>query len=100
MAIDRLTALLPEKLGTEFKSLWLEFEEGVTAEAKFVGAIDRFLPIYSNYLNQGYSWKNHGITSNRVYARNQAPISTGFPPLWEVAKNMIEESVSKQFLQK
>ena len=100
IAIRRLTALLPETLGAEFRTLWMEFEEAESAEAKFVNAIDRFLPIYSNYLNAGYSWKNHGITSDRVYARNQAPISSGFGPLWEVAKNMIEESVSNHALQK
>ena len=97
-AINRLTALLPEPLDAEFKSLWLEFEEGVSAEAKFVGAIDRFLPLYSNFLNDGYSWKNHDVTEKKVYGRVEKPISEGFPPLWLIAKKMIEDSVKKSWI--
>lgn len=97
-AIERLTGLLPEPLCAEFRSLWMEFEEGVSAEAKFVGAIDRFLPLYSNFLNEGYSWKNHDVSEQKVYGRVQKPISEGFPPLWELAKKMIAESVKNSWL--
>ena len=65
-ALDRLTSLLPPALCEDFKATWLEFEDGQSAEAKYVHALDRFLPIYSNYLNQGHSWKNHNVSSERV----------------------------------
>ncbi len=60
--------------------------------------LDRFLPLYSNYLNEGHSWKNHGIPSSRVIAKNQSPIEAGLAPLWEVASRMIDEAVSKGHL--
>jgi putative hydrolase of HD superfamily len=91
-ALDRVTGLLPESLGSEFKNAWLELEANESAEAKFVSALDRFLPLYSNYLNGGHSWKNHQITSDQVVAKNKDPISEGVPELWEIAGRMIEEA--------
>lgn len=97
-AIERLTGMLSQNLGEDFKNLWLEFEANESAEAKFVGAIDRFLPVYSNCLNEGYSWKNHGITKERVLARIQKPISEGLPALWEVTARMLDQAVQDGIL--
>ena len=97
-ALERLMGLLPEEIASEFKNIWLEFEEGVSIESKYVSALDRFLPMYSNYLNQGHSWKNHNISSTRVIAKNQPPILAGLPQLWETAKIMIEESIQSGHL--
>lgn len=92
-ALERLMGLLPEEVSAEFKSLWNEFEEGNSPEAKFVAAIDRFLPIFSNYLNQGYSWKNHKVSSDKIVAKCQPPITEGLPELWNVTERMLEESI-------
>ena len=94
-ALERLTGLLPEEIAEDFRQVWIEFETGESVESKYVSAIDRFLPLYSNVLNKGYSWKNHGITADRVIAKNQPPIESGLPALWEVAEKMINEAVSK-----
>lgn len=94
-ALRRLTSILPPKLAEDLKSAWLEFEEGQSDEAKYIHAIDRFLPIYSNYLNEGYSWKNHGISAERITQRCEPPISEGAPELWAVTRDMIEESIAK-----
>lgn len=94
-ALDRLSGLLPDEIATEFKETWIEFEQGESVEARYVSALDRFLPLYSNFLNAGHSWKNHGIPSTRVIEKNQPPIEAGLAPLWEVAKGMIEEAVSR-----
>nr|WP_295903511.1 HD domain-containing protein [uncultured Bdellovibrio sp.] len=93
-ALERIMGLLPSTVAEEFKSLWNEFEEGVSPEAKFVSAIDRFMPIFSNYLNEGYSWKNHKVTVDKVVAKCQPPISEGLPELWKVTERMLEESVA------
>lgn len=93
-ALERIMGLLPNTVAEEFKSLWNEFEEGVSPEAKFVSAIDRFMPIFSNYLNEGYSWKNHKVTVDKVVAKCQPPISEGLPELWKVTERMLEESVA------
>lgn len=97
-AINRLTSLLPGEVGEEFKETWIDFETGETIESKYVSALDRFLPIYSNYLNEGHSWKNHGISSARVIAKNKPHINSGLPKLWATAKKMIDESIANGHL--
>lgn len=93
-AIDRLSAILPEGEGKKLKADWLEFEVGSSPEARFVSALDRFLPIYSNYFNGGHSWKNHGVPIGKVVARCVGPISA-IPGLWEATHAMLEECVGR-----
>lgn len=99
-AIERLTSLLPADLAQEFKTIWFEFEDGQSAEAQYVSAIDRFLPMYSNFLNEGYSWKNHKVTSDRVVARTKKPITQGLPALWELTEKMLEKAIQDGHLEK
>lgn len=40
-AINELAGILPEKRGEEIKSLWEEYEDGKTDEARFVKALDK-----------------------------------------------------------
>jgi putative hydrolases of HD superfamily len=89
-ALERITSLLPTHLAAEFTQIWNEFEDGKSIEAKHVHALDRFLPLYSNYLNDGYSWKKHQISANRIVAKNKPPIQAGIPELWEHAQKMVE----------
>lgn len=92
-ARDRIFGLLPELLAQEFMDIWNEFEEGHSPEAKYVSAIDRFLPLYSNFLNGGYSWKNHNVKADKVIAKCEPPITGGLPELWTVAQRMIQDSI-------
>lgn len=94
-AIERLSRLLPPEIGSEIKSIWMEFEKGECAEAKLVSAVDRFLPIYSNTLNEGHSWKKHGVTRGQVVARCEKPISVGLPELWKLTEQMLDQAVDK-----
>ena len=94
LARDRIFGLLPEAIAGEFKAIWDEFEEGHSPEAKYVSAIDRFLPLYSNYLNGGYSWKNHNVKADKVIGKCEPPINGGLPELWLVAQKMITESIA------
>jgi putative hydrolase of HD superfamily len=97
-ALHRLASLLPAELGSDFQQIWLEFEKRESIEARYVNALDRFLPLYSNALNQGYSWKKHGISATNVIAKNQSPIESGLPSLWETAKRLIDEAVASGHL--
>lgn len=99
-ACDRIFGLLPDDIARDFKDIWNEFEEGESAEAQYVSAIDRFLPLYSNYLNGGFSWKNHNVKLDKVISKCQPPISQGLPELWAVAEQMIHESVKNGNLKK
>jgi putative hydrolase of HD superfamily len=99
-AIRRLTESLPAPIGEELRTVWFEFEEGQCAEARFVAALDRFLPMFSNYLNQGHSWHQHGIKLEQVVAKNKPPISSALPDLWAHAEAMLNESVAKGHLER
>jgi putative hydrolase of HD superfamily len=94
-ALKRLMGLLPESLAAELSELWLEFETGTSPEAKYVRALDRFLPMYANYLNNGYSWRNHAVTLSQIEARNRPDIQAGIPELWATAKAMVEEAIAR-----
>jgi putative hydrolase of HD superfamily len=91
LAINRLSSLLPEKIGKDLRETWLEFEEAKTPEAKFVKALDRFLPVYANLLNNGYTWKKHGISGEQISRKNRPPIEAGIPELWPVTEKMLSE---------
>jgi putative hydrolase of HD superfamily len=96
-AADRLFHLLPEDQAEEFRMLWEEFEERTTPEAKFAAALDRFQPLLHNYLTKGKSWKQHGVTSDKVIQRCQH-MQEGAPALWEHARTLIQRSVEKGYL--
>ena len=96
-AADRVFGLLPEDQGRELRALWEEFEEGRTAEARFAAALDRLMPVLHNVHTGGRSWREHGITADRVIARN-ARMSEGSEALWEYARSLIEDAVEKGHL--
>ena len=92
-AADRIFSLLPAEQGAELRALWDEFEARTTPEAKFAAAVDRFQPMLLNCLTAGAAWQKHGVTSDRVIARNQH-IAEGSTALWEYASQMIADAVS------
>lgn len=94
-AAERIFGLLPGQKD-KLVELWSAYEKQACPESLFVGALDRFLPIYSMCKNQGGAWKRHGITKDRVLLRNQV-IESGSRRLWEVTQKMIEECFTKHF---
>lgn len=97
IAADRLFGLLPDDQAREFRALWEEFEARQTGEAVFAASLDRMHPIIHNYMTGGHAWQKHGVTSDRVYARN-AIVERGAPELWEYVKHIVEDAVAKGFL--
>jgi len=93
-AAMRIFGLLPSDQEQEFRALWEEFESGETPEARFASALDRFMPQLHNYHTQGRSWKEHGITAERVLARN-VEIGEGSVTLWEFTQTLIERAVAE-----
>src|SRR4029434_3484590 len=94
LAADRIFGLLPPDQGQEFRALWEEFESGATAEARFATALDRFIPQLHNYHTRGRSWKEHGITPDRVLTRN-IEISSGSATLWEWTQTLIQQAADE-----
>jgi putative hydrolase of HD superfamily len=97
-AADRLFGLLPEDQGGELMALWHEFEAHETAEARFALALDRLHPMLLNFHNNGQSWRENGITHDRVLARNRV-IEDGSQALWDYAQRMVREAVERGYLE-
>ena len=92
VAVARIVGLLPEPQAAAMMDLWLEFEHGTTAEARFANAVDRAMPAILNLANSGQSWRENGITHDRVIARIAPPIKAGCPALWESMEARLAES--------
>ena len=90
-AVTRIFGLLPEGRGTAFLALWREFEDGTTAESRFAHAVDRAMPVLLNLSNQGQSWRENGISYERVLKRVGPEIDAGCPALWEYLHGRLEE---------
>lgn len=96
-AVQRIFGILPADQAADFLALWQEFECGETAEARFANAIDRAMPMLLNLSNHGQSWRENGISYERVVGRNAPPIKAGCPALWEYLEARLEEAKHKGF---
>lgn len=89
-AVTRIFGLLPAAQGEPLRALWLEFERAESPEARFAHAVDRAMPVLLNLANQGQSWRENGISHERVVARVGPPIRAGCPSLWEYLEGRLE----------
>ncbi len=96
-AAERIFGILPEDQGAELRDLWEEFEARATPEARFAVAVDRLLPMMLNHASGGGAWSVHGITNDRVRARNEH-IAEVAPDLWEAARALIDDAVARGIL--
>lgn len=82
-AVTRIFGMLPEARGEPLLQLWREFEAGATPESRFANAVDRAMPVLLNLANNGQSWRENGITHDRVVARVGPQVNAGCPALWQ-----------------
>ncbi len=92
-AADRLFPLLPPDQAAEYRALWDEFEERATPESRYAHAMDRVLPILLNAATEGAAWRRHGVTADRVLARNRIA-AEGCAPLWAEAERVVAAAVA------
>ena len=96
-AAERIFGLLPPPQGPWFRELWEEFEARTTPEARFAAAVDRFQPMLLNCRTKGDAWRRHGVTADRVIARNRH-IGEGCAELWRYAERMVADAVTQGHL--
>ena len=96
-AADRIFGLLPEDQGGALRALWEEYEAGESAEARFGAAVDRLMPLLQGHATRGRTWREHGITRDRVLERNR-PIGAASKALWRAARARIDDAVERGWL--
>ena len=99
IAAERIFGLLPAEQAAGFITIWKEFEEGITEEAKFAKAMDRFEPLLQNTSNNGGTWTEFNVPYQKVYNKKKV-IKNGSTSIWNYAENLINESVNKGILKK
>ncbi|WP_303798573.1 HD family hydrolase [Ruminococcus flavefaciens] len=96
-AAQRIFGLLPDDQQAEFYSLWREFEDSETADARFAAVLDRLQPLTLNYTKGGISWQEHGIRKEQVLARNTEYFGVS-DKIAEAIKEMIDDAADKGWL--
>ncbi len=96
-AAKRIFKILPKNQGRELLSLWKEFENRKTPEAKFAGACDRLEPVIQNYMQKGYAWRKHKISYDQIVKINKR-IDMGSRMLWDYAKGIIDECRNRKII--
>lgn len=99
IAAKRIFGMLPKVQKDEFKSIWKEFEEGMTVEAKFAKSMDRLQPLLQNTSNNGGTWREYNVKFDMVYNKKKV-IKEGSTELWNYAERLIRDSVLNGTLQK
>jgi putative hydrolase of HD superfamily len=96
-AAQRIFGLLPDDQREEFYTLWREFEDSETNDARFAAMLDRLQPIMLNYTKDGRSWQEHGIHKEQVLARN-LPYLSESEQLADVIRSVIDDAAEKGWL--
>ena len=96
-AAEKLFGMLEPAQAEFFRSLWDEFEEKSTPEAKYANAIDRIQPLMLNYLTDGKTWQQNQVHSGQILKRMDI-IRTAAPELWPVVQGIVRTSIDKGIL--
>lgn len=74
---ERAARLLKENFPEFFSlhNLIREYEERETAESRFVYALDKLLPVFNIYLDNGRTWQKEGISLEQLLANKTTKIS-------------------------
>lgn len=91
-AADRIFDILPEDQAKQLRSLWDEFEEQESPEARFAHTLDKCQPVLLNDASDGRSWREHCVCADQVLERNKTT-PQGSETVWKYVKGIIEKNV-------
>jgi putative hydrolase of HD superfamily len=97
-AAKKIFGLLPDDQKEELHTLWQEFENEESPEARFAAAIDKLQPLILSFSNKGWSWTKHGVAGSQVLDSKKT-IELGSDVLWEYAKELVQKSIKNGFLE-
>jgi putative hydrolase of HD superfamily len=93
----RVFDLLPAAPAASLFALWDEFEAAETVDARFAQALDRAIPVILNLANGGQSWRENGVSYDRLVAHVRPPVERGCPQLWWYLESRLEAARENGF---
>lgn len=97
LAAERIFGRLPADQAAAFRALWDEFEARATPESRLAAALDRLQPLLHNMQTGGGTWREHGITRDRVEWRS-APIGDASRELGAYVRSLLDQAVAEGIL--
>ena len=97
-AANKLFSILENDQKEEFIDLWEEFEACETNEAKYGAMLDRLQPLLLNYATDGGSWREHKISADQVYKRNEITLNEGPEEFKEIINYIVDECIKKGYI--
>ena len=98
-AAKRLFAILPDDQAEYIKSLWIEFDRGVTNEAKYANCMDKLQPFFHNIMTEGHTWQNADIpVSKKQVEDRMACVKEFMPQLYIWVEKSISAAAERQWL--
>ena len=96
-SVTRIFGLLPPALSKTYLALWQEFEDAQTPESRFAHSVDPAMPVLLNLNNQGQSWRENGISYERVVKRVEPEVKAGCPALGNYLAPLLEDAREKGY---
>jgi len=93
-AKERIYSLLPDDQKQALQSIFDEFEQNSTPEARFAHAMDNLQPLLLNDSNDGGDWREHQVTAAQVYGR-QSKTAEGSQKLYEITDALLQKHIRK-----
>ncbi|MBP2622422.1 HD domain-containing protein [Streptococcus oricebi] len=85
---------LPKEQAQEMADLWLEFEKGSSAEARYSRVIDALIPLINHVKVAEENYNPASLTKTQVLAKKKF-IKDQAPALWPLVQELIHQSVTK-----
>ena len=93
-SIEKTMSLLPEEKYLNMKNLWLEFEKGQSAEARYARVIDVLVPLINHLKVSELNYNPDNISAEMVLDKKKF-IKSESEELWKLTEDLIQESVER-----
>ena len=93
-SIEKTMSLLPEEKYLNMKNLWLEFEKGQSAEARYARVIDALVPLINHLEVSELNYNPDNISADMVLEKKKF-IKSESEELWKLTEDLIKESVER-----
>ena len=93
-SIEKTMSLLPKEKYLNMKNLWLEFEKGQSAEARYARVIDVLVPLINHLEVSELNYNPDNISADMVLEKKKF-IKSESEELWKLTEDLIKESVER-----